>query len=92
MKASAGFTKLMPTGITVVAYLVCFYFFTQSLKSINLSIAYATWGGLGIILTSIVAVMVWHEHIALPEIIGIGRRNFFQMHTKRDCATSRNPF
>ena len=55
MKASAGFTKLLPTAVTVIAYLACFYFFAQSLKTVNLSVAYATWGGLGIILTSIIA-------------------------------------
>lgn len=71
MKASAGFTKLLPTAVTVIAYLACFYFFAQSLKTVNLSVAYATWGGLGIILTSIIAVTVWHESISWPELLGI---------------------
>lgn len=71
MKASAGFTRLVPSVVTVVAYLACFYFFAQSLKTVNLSVAYATWGGLGIILTSIIAVTVWHESISWPELLGI---------------------
>lgn len=71
MKASDGFSRLVPTGITILAYLVCFFFFAQSLKTINLSVAYASWGGLGIILTSVVAVLVWHERISLPELAGI---------------------
>lgn len=71
MKASYGFSRLVPTGITILAYLVCFFFFAQSLKTINLSVAYASWGGLGIILTSVVAVLVWHERISLPELAGI---------------------
>lgn len=71
MKASAGFTRLVPSVVTVVAYIACFYFFAQSLKTVNLSVAYATWGGLGIILTSIVAVTVWHESISWPELLGI---------------------
>lgn len=71
MKASAGFTKLWPSLITIVAYVVCFYSLSQSLKTVNLSIAYATWGGLGIILTSLISVMIWHEHISLPVIAGI---------------------
>lgn len=71
MKASAGFTKLLPTAVTVIAYLACFYFFAQSLKTVNLSVAYASWGGLGIILTSIIAVTVWHESISWPELLGI---------------------
>lgn len=71
MKASNGFAKLLPTSLTIVAYLACFFSLAQSLKSINLSVAYATWAGLGIILTSIVAVVVWHESISIPELIGI---------------------
>lgn len=71
MKASAGFTRLVPSVVTVVAYIACFYFFAQSLKTVNLSVAYATWGGLGIILTSIIAVTVWHESILWPELLGI---------------------
>lgn len=71
MKASDGFTKLLPSSITVIAYLACFFFLAQSLKTVNLSIAYATWGGVGIILTSIIAVLVWHETISWSEILGI---------------------
>lgn len=71
MKASVGFTKIVPTAVTVLAYLFCFYCFAQSLKSVNLSVAYATWGGLGIILTTIVSVLFWHEAVSLPEIFGI---------------------
>lgn len=71
MKASDGFTKLLPTTITIIAYLAGFFFLAQSLKTVNLSIAYATWGGVGIILTSIIAVLVWHESISWPEILGI---------------------
>lgn len=68
MKASNGFTKLVPTSLTIIA---CFFFLARSLKNINLSVAYATWAGLGIILTSIVAVVVWHESISMPELVGI---------------------
>lgn len=71
IKASAGFTKLVPSAVTIVAYIVCFYSFARSLKSVNLSVAYATWGGLGIILTSIIAVVVWHESLSWEEILGI---------------------
>lgn len=71
MKASDGFTKLAPTSFTAIAYIACFFFLARALKSVNLSVAYATWAGLGIILTSIVAVVVWHESISIPEIVGI---------------------
>ena len=72
MKASVGFSKPIPTLLTIIADVACFYSFAQCLKEINLSIAYATWGGLGIILTTVVAVVVWHNRVTIPELIGIG--------------------
>ncbi|REC52725.1 QacE family quaternary ammonium compound efflux SMR transporter [Chryseobacterium piscium] len=71
MKASHGFTKLLPTVVTVVAYLVCFFFLSQALKSIPLGIAYAIWGGLGIVLTAIISVVVFKQSLDIPAIIGI---------------------
>ena len=44
MKASDGFSKLVPTTVTVIAYLACFFFLSQALKSIPLGVAYAIWG------------------------------------------------
>ena len=34
--------------------------------------AYATWGGVGIILTTIVGVMYWKQEVNIPQLIGIG--------------------
>lgn len=71
MKASDGFSKLLPTAITIVAYIACFFFFSQALKSIPLGIAYAIWGGLGIVLTAIISVVVFKQSLDIPAIIGI---------------------
>ena len=71
MKASDGFSKLLPTAITIVAYIACFFFLPQALKSIPLGIAYAIWGGLGIVLTAIISVVVFKQSLDIPAIIGI---------------------
>lgn len=71
MQVSDGFTKPLPTSVTVVAYLSCFYFFAQVLKYFPLGIAYAVWGGLGIVLTAIVSVTVFKQKLDLPAILGI---------------------
>ena len=71
MKASDGFSKLLPTTITIIAYIACFFFFSQALKSIPLGIAYAIWGGLGIVLTALISVIIFKQSLDLPEIIGI---------------------
>lgn len=71
MKASNGFTKIIPTSITIVAYIVSFFFLSQALKHIPLGTAYAIWGGLGIVLTAIISVVVFKQSLDLPAIIGI---------------------
>lgn len=71
IKASDGFTKWFPTTIIAVAYLVCFYFLSLALKTIPLGIAYAIWGGMGIVLTAIISVLVFKQKLDIPAIIGI---------------------
>ncbi|CAH1853275.1 DMT family transporter [Convivina intestini] len=71
LKASAGFTRLWPSVGSMLTYGFCFYCFALSLKSVNLSIAYAVWAGLGIVITTLIAVFFWKEPINWPIIIGI---------------------
>lgn len=71
MKASDGFSKLIPTVVTIVAYIACFFFLSQALKHIPLGIAYAIWGGLGIVLTAVISVVIFKQSLDMPAIIGI---------------------
>lgn len=71
MKASDGFTKWLPTVIVVITYLICFYFLSLALKSMPLGLAYAIWGGLGIVLTAIISVFIFKQSMDLPAIIGV---------------------
>lgn len=72
LKASEGFTRLGYSILSFILLFFCFYIFSLALKNINLSIAYALWSGIGIIATSIIGVVFWHEKIDLPTLIGIG--------------------
>ncbi|GAA4908572.1 multidrug efflux SMR transporter [Mucilaginibacter defluvii] len=71
LQASHQFTRLLPGIMAVVCYLCCLYFFSSSLKSIPLGVAYAIWGGLGIVLTALVSVFVFRQSLDIPAIIGI---------------------
>lgn len=71
MKASDGFTKWLPSLIVIAAYIICFYFLSLALKYIPLGVAYAIWGGLGIILTAAVSVLVYNHKLDIAAIIGI---------------------
>jgi small multidrug resistance pump len=71
LKATDGFTKLVPSIITVIAFLLCFFFLSQALKTIPLGIAYAIWAGLGIVLTAAVSVTFFKQSLDTPAIIGM---------------------
>lgn len=68
---SDGFSKLIPSIITVIALSGCFFFFSQALKTIPLGVAYAIWAGLGIVLTAIVSVVIFKQKLDIPAILGM---------------------
>lgn len=71
LKASDGFTKLIPSIITAIAFALCFFFLSQALKTIPLGIAYAIWAGVGIVLTAAISVVIFKQSLDAPAIIGI---------------------
>lgn len=71
MQASNGFSKPIPTVIMAISYLACFACLSQTLKYIPLGVAYAIWGGLGIVLTAVISVFVFKKPLDLPAILGI---------------------
>ena len=72
LKASTGFTKPLPSVVVVIGYLVSFYFLSLTLKTIPVGIAYAIWSGVGVVLISIVAWLLYGQKLDLPALIGMG--------------------
>lgn len=68
---SSQFTKLMPTLMMAVLYGCSFFFLSQALKTIPLGLAYALWGGLGIVVTALIGVAVFKQTLDLPAVLGI---------------------
>ncbi|MGS4346885.1 DMT family transporter [Myroides odoratus] len=71
LKASHEFTKIVPSIITIAMYGVAFYFLSLTLRSIPVGIAYAIWSGVGIVLVTVVAILVYGQKPDLPAIIGM---------------------
>jgi small multidrug resistance pump len=71
LQASKGFSKPIPTLIMAAAYISCFFFLSQALKTIPLGVAYAIWAGLGIVLTAAVSVVVFKQSLDFPAILGM---------------------
>lgn len=72
LKASEGFTKLYPTLLTIVAFVISFYFVSLTLKTLPLNMTYAIWSGVGAVATALISVLIWKEKINTGSMVGIG--------------------
>ncbi len=71
MKLAEGFTQWLPSVFVFVFYGLCLVCLTLSLKTIEVSVAYAIWAGLGIALMSGIGVFLFGETITLQKWISI---------------------
>ncbi|WP_062206160.1 multidrug efflux SMR transporter [Aureimonas sp. AU12] len=71
LQKSEQFSKLAPTLAMAVFYVGSFFFLSQALKLLPLGIAYAIWGGLGIVLTAVIGVVVLRQTLDTPAMVGI---------------------
>lgn len=72
LRASQGFTQPLPTAVVVIGYGITFYFFSLALQSIPVGVAYAIWSGVGIVLVSIIAFVIYKQVLDAPALIGMG--------------------
>lgn len=71
MKMSDGFSKLVPSIITVICYIASAVFLSIALKKIPLGTAYAIWTGIGIVGTTILGVLLFKEALRPAHILCI---------------------
>ncbi len=72
LKASNGFTQLLPSTIVVIGYGSAFYFLSLTLRTIPIGIAYAVWSGAGVVLISLIGWTVYRQGLDLAALVGIG--------------------
>lgn len=72
LKASEGFTRMGPSVVVVASYAIAFYCLSLVLKTLPVDITYAVWSGLGIVLITLVAFVLYGQKIDLPGLIGMG--------------------
>ncbi|MDO3680612.1 DMT family transporter [Paenibacillus ehimensis] len=65
MKFSQGFTRLTPSILMVVFYLLAFTALNFSLKQIDVSVAYAIWSGLGTAVIAVIGYLYFNESMSL---------------------------
>lgn len=72
LTASNGFTRLVPSAITLAAYGIAFYFLSLTLVTMSVGIAYAIWSGVGIVLISVIGLVWFRQSLDLAAIVGLG--------------------
>jgi quaternary ammonium compound-resistance protein SugE len=71
LKYSEGFTRLVPSVVTVVLALGSFYLLSVAMKSLPVGTAYAVWVGIGAVGTAIAAVFLFNEPVNLMRVLGV---------------------
>lgn len=63
MKAVKGLSTPLPLLLMVVGYGIAFWMLTLVVRSIPVGIAYAIWSGLGIVLISVAALVIYGQKL-----------------------------
>ena len=71
LKYTAGFTRAVPTALTVAAMIASFFFLAQALKTIPIGTGYAVWTGIGAAGTATLGIVLFAESSALPRLVCI---------------------
>lgn len=71
LKVSAGFTKPVPSLISIGAYFACYLCFAKCTEKIKLCVAYATWCAVGIIASALLSMFVFDESISMKGWVGV---------------------
>ena len=71
LKATEGFTKWIPSLISVIAISGCMFLMSHSMKILPVGITYATWSGVGIVALTLIGIIKYKEVPNLATIFGL---------------------
>ncbi|ANH90956.1 MULTISPECIES: multidrug efflux SMR transporter [unclassified Streptomyces] len=71
MKYSEGFSRLGPSVLTALGYLISFGLLAQTLKTLNVGTAYAIWSGIGTAAIAAIGVVFLGEGMTLTKAAGV---------------------
>lgn len=71
LKYSDGFTKPLPSVLTVVGALASFWLLSVAMKDLPVGTAYAVWVGIGAVGTAILSVFLFGDPVNLMRVLGV---------------------
>lgn len=72
MKVSEGFSKPVPTLVTLVLMVASFGLLSYSMRTLPLGTAYTIWTGIGAVGAFLVGIIVLGEQLTLARIVAAG--------------------
>ncbi len=72
LKYTEGFTKLVPSAITILAMAASIWFLALALRTIPIGTGYAIWTGIGATGTAILGIVLFAEPATAARLLCIG--------------------
>ena len=72
LKYSDGFTRPIPSVLTIVGALASVWLLSVAMKELPVGTAYAVWVGIGTVGTAVMAVILLGEPVTVLRVLGIG--------------------
>ena len=69
MKQSQGFTRIVPTSITIVTMIASFALLSYTMRTLPLGTAYTIWTGIGAVGAFAVGIVMLGEQVTFPRIM-----------------------
>ena len=71
LKATEGFTRWIPSLISVIAISGCMFLMSHAMKVLPVGITYATWSGVGIVALTFIGIIKYKQIPNLARIFGL---------------------
>lgn len=71
LRASDGMTRLWPSLIVVVGYVICFFALALCVRRIPIGVAYGIWSGVGLVLITIAGWYLYKQRVDGPAMVGM---------------------
>ena len=72
LKMADGFTRPLPSAVVILGYALAFYCLSMALRTIPVGVAYAIWCGVGIVLVTAIAWIVYDQKLDGWALTAIG--------------------
>lgn len=71
LKYTEGFTRLVPSIVTLIGMLISFWLLSIAMKTLPLGTAYAVWVGIGAIGAFIAGIVLFQETLSPMRVISV---------------------